>query len=224
MTYQESRAAIEPYFENENKFLKTEVSPCGKYTLDIFEIQTKPGAWKFTRGIVKKDGAGIADIKRNYSSFWFTFHDDYLFCGEDYQGYNIINLATGENRLYLDEKRARAGLGFCWYGCEVSSDKKVLAVQGCFWGGPTDIKFLDISDIEVEPKELATYYEEGFYDVVGWRGNDYVVYDEIDRRKSDGKSFDELTSDEITHILKNWETELETEKVEVVISESFYRK
>lgn len=221
MEYQEKRNAIDVYFEKENKLIKTEISPCGKYTIEIFEVETKPGAWKYTRGIVKKDSAVIADIKRNYSSFWFTFHGDYLFCGEDYQAYNIVNLLTGENRVYIDTPAVEKGAGFCWYGCDVSPDGKTLAVSGCYWAAPTDLVFFDISNMEKEPEYLGVY-QKHFYGTDGWRGNDYVVYTEIDRRKSDGKLFDDLTSEENEIVFKDWDNLMETERIETLIPESLY--
>lgn len=110
MNYKERRAKIEEYFQNPWQFQKEEKSPCGKYSIEIYSVETKPGAWKFSVGVVKNQaGEKIAEIKRNYSSFWFTFHEDYLFCGEDFVVYNKTHTRKSDGKdfekLTLEETK-----------------------------------------------------------------------------------------------------------------------
>lgn len=97
--YRERRKAIERFFIEENVVAgsdKTAVSPFGKYEIEIRRYSTGPNSWNYSRGIVRRlsDNKIIADIKRNYGHFWHAWvhhinGNEYLLCGEDYQGYSV---------------------------------------------------------------------------------------------------------------------------------------
>lgn len=106
------------YYKPENLTEKevSIISPSGKYSLTIEHYKTKDGCWNYTRGVVKEGDNLITNVDRNYHHFWYHFvqHSngyEYLLCGEDYQGYSIINLNTGIRIDYLP-KEAKQGLDF----------------------------------------------------------------------------------------------------------------
>ena len=181
---------------------KIHLSQSKKYSLFISEYTTKEGCWSYSRGVVKhKNGNIIADIKRNYNHFpfhWVENHPnkhDYLICGEDYQGQTIIELDTEKRKDYLS-KNAENGFGFCWVSMKASPNKQVLAVNGCVWGSPYEVLFVDFSDplkglpyLKNQPEDYSEFYS--------WNddGTANIGHEEI-RRKSDGKRSIDLTDEE----------------------------
>lgn len=131
--------------------VKSHASYSGKYVLTIEPLDMGKGHWQYTRGTIKtKSGKKIAIVERNYSSFPFAFVEnhpdghDYLICGENYQGQTIIQLDTGKRVDYLPDA-ASQGHGFCWIKIHPSPDGLTLAVEGCYWGSPYEIRFVDFS-------------------------------------------------------------------------------
>lgn len=170
------------------------------YHLEVSFYKTCKGCWSYSRGIVSKNGREIADIKRNYSSFWHTWVDHpngkkYLLCGEDYQGYSVVNLTDETYQAYLPEA-AHKGYGFCWTEAKAPPSGKLLAVAGCYWACPYEIVIYDFSTPDILPyKEIARIDLNGEFK--GWQDEDnLIVVEEIDTRKSDGKRWSELTKEE----------------------------
>jgi hypothetical protein len=132
---------------------EVEVSPSGKYRLEISWYDTKPGAWDVTLGAVFRDGIDepIAEIYRNYSSFPFLFIEehpnghDYLVCGEDYQGQTVIELDTGARRDHLPED-AKKGHGFCWIAMRFEASANLIVAEGCIWACPYEQRFYDFAN------------------------------------------------------------------------------
>jgi hypothetical protein len=148
--YQERRRQIERFFVPENAIdvpVTVSTSPFGQFVLEVRKYLTGHSAdgyktWDFSRGIVRRiaDQKIIADIKRNHPYFWRTWvkHQDgneYLLCGEDYQGYTVVNLHNGHVQSYFPPKGYHGG-GFCWTAAYPSPDSKILAVDGCYSGAP----------------------------------------------------------------------------------------
>lgn len=142
------------------KLTSTEVvvlSP--QYTLTIESYDQGDEYWEVTRGIVKNDtGDVLFDIRRNYCYFWYKFvnhpnGNDYLLCGEDYQGYNVINLTTRVNHTYTSDG-ADTGYGFCWTSAEPSPNCSLLRVTGCVWGLPYQTLVFDFSDPDQPLREV----------------------------------------------------------------------
>lgn len=142
------------YFEPENEVKKeTHVSPSGRYKLEISEFKTKAGCWNYSQCIVFKIDSDkpIDIIQRNIEHFPFKFIEshsnghDYLICGENYQGQTVIELDTGKKRTQLS-KGAEKGHGFCWSQVHIGHCTDLLAVSGCIWAGPYEIRFFDFSD------------------------------------------------------------------------------
>jgi len=169
----------------------TEASPSGKYNLTIDFYKTSKRTWDFTKGTVRRaDGTIVSVVFRNYSSFWRCWAEDhpdghdYLLCGEDYQGQTIIQLDTGERKDTMSEG-AEKGFGFCWALAKVSTDKTLLAVVGCFWGGPYDCIIYDFSNPMGELKEVKRIYN---VDDCDWVDNNTIsAKQRKDCRKFDGK-------------------------------------
>ena len=126
------------------------VSPSGKYKLTIQAYSTIKGSWHYTRGIVTEveTGEQIADVKRNYSSFWHLWlvqeEKEYLLCGENYQGYGVIDPVAKTTQHYLPDA-ANEGHGFCFVHARQIAPDRIL-VDGCYWACPFEVLTLDVSD------------------------------------------------------------------------------
>lgn len=134
-------------------------SPTGKYKLVVTHHQTRLGAWNYTKGLVYRGDDLVAEVLRNYASFDFAWAEnhpnghDYMLCGEDYQGQTVLELDTGERRDFLPDA-AEEGFGFCFASYEFSPDLRVLAVDGCYWAAPYELRFYDFSDPLAGPLPL----------------------------------------------------------------------
>lgn len=150
------------------------LSPSGKYelTIDVFNTNKDPNdmgrCWEYSQGIVRRksvanatgdsrkgdtDGVEIACIKRNY---WFTHGffeahgSEWLWSGSTYMSQCFVNLDTG---VVYDNADTTKDC-FCWVKVSPSTvtpsttvnGRSILAVEGCYWGGPYMIQFYDFSD------------------------------------------------------------------------------
>lgn len=185
----------------------THVSPSGKFELTIRKYETGSGTWAYSRGTIKRlsDGKIMADVKRNYSAFWhvFVLHPngkEYMLCGEDYQGYNVVDLSAGKMIFNLNPN-ADKGFGFCWAAVTPAPDGLTLAVDGCYWACPYEIHMVDFSEPEKLPLPILHEFHEFAYDTEGkWEqdpdGLVYVVTEEFDVRASDGKQMAHISDDD----------------------------
>ena len=144
------------YFVEANACLncrQEHLSPDGAYKLVVTPYSTKGNGWNYTRGEVYRtsDNKLIADVKRNYSQFPFTWvlhHPNghhYLICGADYQGQTVIELDTKKRKNHLSDD-AKKGFGFCWVQHKFDPVSQVLTVGGCVWACPYEYRFYDFSD------------------------------------------------------------------------------
>lgn len=156
--YQQMRDLIRQHFAAASlgEVLEEHVSPTARFRLEVRTCPTGPNRWNYTRGEVTRltDNRLLSVVERNYSAFWhcWVLHPDgheYLLCGEDYQGYSVINLTAEQEHVYLSEAGIK-GSGFCWAEILPSPDRLALAVSGCIWGGPFDGLIFDFS----QPHEL----------------------------------------------------------------------
>lgn len=161
-----------------------------------------PNSWDYTRGRVQQaeNKKVIADVKRNYVHFWHAWiqhanENEYLPCGEDYQGQTVINLTQSKVHNFFPDA-GHEGFGFCWTAAFPSPDSKILAVDGCYWGAPNDVAFFDFS----EPDRLPYKEYLRVRSVVGCDGwvddNRFKLTREIEVRKPDGKPYEELSDAE----------------------------
>jgi hypothetical protein len=130
---------------------KTFLSPSGKFSLQTSVWTGTDSRWDYSRGVVKRVDSqeSVADIKRNHAMFWHSWvlqgNREYLLCGEDYQGYNVIELSTGSN-LFTFPPEAFEGRGFCWTAVKPSPNGKTLAVDGCYWACEGELVLFDFSN------------------------------------------------------------------------------
>jgi hypothetical protein len=204
--YRKYRKEFEARFERYSKIAGSEqefVSPSGLYKLEISKYGNgQETCWNYSRGIVSKIASGeiLTDVKRNIGHFWHTWVEhpngnEYLLCGEDYQGYSVVNLTQGTYQVYFPDEGYQ-GYGFCWAVVYPSPDKLMLAVDGCFWAAPYEIVFYDFRQPDNLPyKELGRVSE--LNDSEGWLNNEtFVLTREIEIRKSDGVPYEELSEAE----------------------------
>lgn len=203
--YREHRAHIEEGFSPEyleQTERETEVSPSGKYRLTVDGYSRGPNSWGYSRGTVVNLDSGkvIADIKRNLAMFWHTWiqhanGQEYLLCGEDYQGQSVVNLGQKSTNHYFPDS-GYAGGGFCWAAAWPNQDSTILAVEGCFWACPYEVVFYDLSQPDTLPyRELLRIDEPD--SIEGWtEGGDFRMTQSVYTRKSDGVPYAELSDDE----------------------------
>lgn len=185
MTDDERAARLDAIYQPENRKperSKAAISPSGRYVLCIEAFATGSHSWDYTLGFVATMDKKrvIAEVRRNYSSFPFCWledhpvtHHDYLICGSDYQGQTVVDLNTGYRVDYRPPEAAK-GHGFCWASYTLSSDKRTLAVDGCYWASPDELVFYDVGgdpmvlpfpEIERLDAELLAWADDEPY---GW--------------------------------------------------------
>lgn len=187
--------------------VKEYISHSGKYILLITPYKTSSvdsqvKTWNYTLGQVYKIGPDgdkilISEIQRNYCSFPYVFVEnhanghDYLVCGEDYQGQTIVELDTGEKASWVPVMG-----GFCWVNMMPSPSGNLIAVDGCYWACPYEIKIFDFSNPLKVPFEC--YTDDFTIDKFnGWNADGSCSIEiEYEVRKSDGKPISELTEAE----------------------------
>jgi hypothetical protein len=203
--YQARRHQIEQHFIPANLLSderEPSLSPSGRYRLDLSLYRTGETAWTYSKGTVTDLTSQIvvADIKRNHPAFWhgWIVHPngrEYLLCGEDSQGYTVIDLTARQIHTFLPEA-AYSGHGFCWAAVYPSPDKLLLAVEGCYWAAPYDIVFFDFA----EPSRLPLPELGRITDLdvtIGWDDNDtFALSREYIFRTSDGARYEDLSAQE----------------------------
>ncbi len=200
----ERRKEIEAVFERSPKVEDSDeefVSPSGLYKLHVASYHVGENCWEYSRGIVTRlsDGEIITDVKRNFGLFWHAWVEhpngnEYLLCGEDYQGYSVVNLTEVSYQTYFPDE-AYEGAGFCWTAVYPSPDKLVLAVEGCFWACPYELVFYDLrTPDEVPFREIGRVSDTMRCD--GWIDNEnFVLSVQGVYRKSDGIAYNQLSED-----------------------------
>lgn len=203
--YREYRRHIEQCFRDENAIAGSEatvLSPSSNYVLETRRYSTGANRWDYSRGIVRRtsDNAVVADIKRNYSRFWHAWvrhgnGNEYLLCGEDYQGYSVVNLTRGTVSTFFPDE-GHDGNGFCWSSVHPSPDGLVLAVEGCYWGAPHEMVFLEFSHPENLPLPEIARVGDIRDPIVGWVDDTFVFHVEYMVRKSDQVRYEDLSEEE----------------------------
>jgi hypothetical protein len=164
------------------------LSPDGLYQLTIEHFTHYEGHIRYshTLGIITSniDSEYRVEIKRNMGHFMYKWvkkdNTSYLICGQDYQGYSIVDLEDGTIFDFVPEE-AYEGHGFCWAAIHYSDITDVLVVEGCIWACEYEIVFYDFSKpLELPYKELkrVSPYEK----IIGWKEKGF--YDYEDENKS----------------------------------------
>jgi hypothetical protein len=149
--------------------VKEYISPSENYKLVVTPLDTGEGYWNCMRGVVTdiKTGEEIFTVVRNYGIWinrWIEHQNgnEYLLCGEDYQGYVTLNLTERKKHVYFHENGFK-GWGFCWTDVK-EYDKEFdnsIWVEGCYWGAPFEKVEYDFSDPDTVPyKELSRYDDD----------------------------------------------------------------
>ncbi|MCL6456529.1 MAG: hypothetical protein K6T85_00845 [Gorillibacterium sp.] len=172
------------FFQEKYKTDESEVfySPSQKYKLTVVHYEHHEGIVRhdYTQGIITKedDVDYKVEIKRNFGTFLFQWTNqaakDYLLCGQDYQGYTIVDLESQEIHDYIPEESYDSE-GFCWAAIHFSHHVNVLVVEGCFCAAEYEIVCYDFSNpAELPYKEIKRIspYEE----VLGWKSPGIFEY------------------------------------------------
>jgi len=176
------------FFKEKNRVPERDesyLSPSGLYRLDVSVYGTEKGYFDYSRGAVVRvaDETTIAVVLRNYCVFWHTWclhpnGNEYLLCGEDYQGQTVVNCTQGTMSSFVP-KSAEGGDGFCWAHAIPSPDGSKLAVEGCYWACPYQVRVYDFSEPDRLPFKLLQFdvtssldSEIDFDSLEGWDGND----------------------------------------------------
>lgn len=203
--YQERRKEIEEAFERYSKIEGADeefIAPSTHYKLHVTFYGGGKDYWNYSRGLVTRiaDGEVIADVKRNFGHFWHTWVEhpngnEYLLCGEDYQGYYVVNLTEGKYEIYFPDE-GYVGVGFCWTAAYPSPDNLLLAVEGCVWACPYEVVFYDFRAPDLLPyKELGRVSD--IMKSEGWRDNEtFALSREVEYRKSDAVAYTQLSESE----------------------------
>ena len=146
------------------------LSPSGAYRLVVTEHTTSKGCWSYTKGRVYEGDQLLTTIYRNYHSFLYAWVERrtgaFLLTGEDYQGQSVVDLRSGEVKHYLPKAAERGG-GFCFSSLYPSPDGMLLAVEGCYWACPYEVRVYDISDPMNGPFPLL-HEDSDNEDFLGW--------------------------------------------------------
>lgn len=162
------------------RMLSESLSPSGKYKLTEFEVPPlEKGTWGYCSARVERVGeAGtLFSVQRNYTNFPFAWVDDhpdghdYMVCGEDYQGLTVLQLTTGKRADYLP-KTAFEGLGFCHAVFHPSPTGTMLAVDGCYWAAPYEVRIYDFSAPMTLPWPLLSPDFDSDPDFVRWTSDE----------------------------------------------------
>lgn len=125
----------------------TELSPCGRYRLEIEEYVGAQGQ-EVSIGIVRRadNGLQIATIKQDDSRFCHGWASraghDYLLCSERLiGGQSVIDLMTGEVAGFSSSDEE-----FIWTQFHASPSGNKLAVIGCYWACPYQAMIYDFRE------------------------------------------------------------------------------
>lgn len=149
--YIEGRNDYFSHIKEEHKLNERDLyySPSNKYMLEIEHYVFLEGYYRYscTLGTLTNLSSNESiKIKRNFRDFLFEWiekdEQEFLLCGQDYQGYSIVDLENLKLYDFVPEE-AYEGLGFCWANVEHEGDK--LIVEGCIWAYPYERIVYDFS-------------------------------------------------------------------------------
>ena len=129
------------------------IDPSNKYSLFVEKFLVKEGRWEYNKIIIKDLQKDIIlfDLQRNYPTFWHCWvidhpnGNDYLLLGENYQGYNMINLTKQINHQHKNPNN------FCWRNVHISPDKTKLMVEGCIFSCSDELHVYDFNNPDILP-------------------------------------------------------------------------
>lgn len=182
--YLEYRKQILVSLENKYKTDRDEIyfSPDNEYKLTIEHYVPKENqGWEYTRGILTHCSTGNELVLiRNIGFFLFEWvvneKDSFLLCGQDYQGYSIVNLRDMKVIDFVPEEFFE-GMGFCWAEINYTNEMDVLVVGGCYWADEYEIIFYDFSNpLQLPYKEIKRIKPYG--KIIGWKDKSIFEYED----------------------------------------------
>ena len=170
--YQAERAKTEARFTPDRAGTSGEpkASPSGRYRLVVTPYDQGKPYWGYTQGDIYRGNELVFSVQRNHDSFpfaWIEDHPDghdYMVTGEDYQGYTILQLDTGDRWDHFPEG-GHKGHGWCFVVQHPSPDRTMLAVEGCYWACPYETRIYDFSQ-PLGPLSLIADLDSP--DFLGW--------------------------------------------------------
>lgn len=187
--YLENRKEVVLSLQNKQKDDKVDIyySPDKEYKLTIeYFISREIEGWDYTRGILTQCRTGNEIVLvRNIGTFLFEWvlkdKENYLICGQDYQGYTIVDLKDMKVIDFVPEEFYE-GMGFCWAEIQYTNEIDILVVGGCYWADEYEIVFYDFSNpLQLPYKELKRIkpYEK----IIGWIDNCNFQYEDEEGNK-----------------------------------------
>lgn len=195
---------------------KVEMSPSGRFKLEIQYYKTGPKSWDYTRGIVTRlsDEKVVFDIRRNYPVFHHAFFTkagkEYLIGGRKYIKPDIYALD--------DEQHVELNYSESWYWARMmpSPLEDTIAVIGCIWGGPYHVRFWDIDSLlqgQLEEIGCGLWLLENDDEPHHWQEDGtFAYYEKVKYCKLVGKEEDDFTSEDFDKVTEeeyedkeNWE-------------------
>jgi hypothetical protein len=176
LTYREKIKAEAEASKHNPEHDKIHVSPCGKYTLRIEQRERR------CVGVLYEGEEILERIGRNYSFFpfdWATGHPDghdYLVCSENYQGQTLICLDKRERVDYLGAGES-GGYAWIWANIQVSPDRKHIAVSGCHWAFPYEVRVFEFTNPMSQPGE-PVFLPKDFSNMCRWLEDGSLEYGE----------------------------------------------
>lgn len=136
----------------------TELSPCGRYRLDIEEYTAE--TTDFAVAVIRRTASGqeLATIKRNDSRCFYAWVSrtghDYLLFSEDVEGQTVIDLTAGKVASFSSPDDP-----FIWTEFYPSPDGTKVAVVGCYWACPYQVTVYDFRDpLNLPLPKLAEFF------------------------------------------------------------------
>ena len=163
-------------------------SPSKKYRFEITHYadeginkQGNPYHQSFMTCSVYKGEERIFSINGSTAFYaeWVERNDEnsFLICTECYQGYGVLNLNTLEYKFFLPPE-ALNGMGYIWVGGHLSPGNDKIAIIGCVWGWPYQIKIFDLQSPMTMPYAVLfeTSYDNEYSEIIGWRNNSEFLF------------------------------------------------
>jgi hypothetical protein len=127
----------------------TEVSPCGRYELEVDVYATADARGKPSMAVAvvtsTVTGETIATLKRNDDRCFYAWvhrdGHDYLVFPEDLEGQSVVDLAERRVQGFSSQDDP-----FIWAEIHPSRDGTKLAVIGCYWACPYQVTVYDFTN------------------------------------------------------------------------------
>lgn len=174
---------------NRNNYKNTTraISPTQEYHLEIdhyiierFEINVDKYRYNYYVMKIYRNNTLIFTLYCHTVLFfeWIVLDENtFLLCSDYYQCYGIMNLSSLEYKRFIPEE-VIDGNGFIWLKGYISPNKNYIAIEGCIWAFPYQIKVFNISDPMNIPykKLIETDKHEEYSKIIGWKDNNTFLY------------------------------------------------